>query len=193
MSRRLPVILLLVLLPLWLAASYGARYGFMEDAQWVGICVDEASRWECQVRSSLGLMIHFNVLGFDGIGGSRYRVCATGPGRVVVGRAGAGVRVSGAGVVQHDFGCFCGGDCWVAFGPGFPQRLIDRHRGQARSHRFFSEYRICVRQRSLWERACPRLTMRPVGALKIYPLRTRKLRHNAATINTLTSAQPQAC
>ncbi|MGF6285417.1 hypothetical protein QF010_004066 [Pseudomonas silensiensis] len=25
------------------------------------------------------------------------------------------------------------------------------------------------------------------------PLRTRKLRHNAATINTLTSAQPQAC
>ena len=64
MSRRLPVILLLVLLPLWLAASYGARYGFMEDAQWVGVCVDEASRWECQVRSSLGLMIHFNVLGF---------------------------------------------------------------------------------------------------------------------------------
>ncbi|APV41442.1 hypothetical protein SAMN04490185_2723 [Pseudomonas frederiksbergensis] len=64
MSRRLPVILLLVLLPLWLAASYGARYGFMEDAQWVGICVDEASRWECQVRSSLGLMIHFKVLGF---------------------------------------------------------------------------------------------------------------------------------
>ncbi|MCE6980604.1 hypothetical protein EI534_25165 [Pseudomonas frederiksbergensis] len=25
------------------------------------------------------------------------------------------------------------------------------------------------------------------------PLRTRKLRHNAATINPLTSAQPQAC
>ena len=64
MSRRLPVILLLVLLPLWLAASYGARYGFMEDAQWVGICVDEASRWECQVRSNLGLMIHFKVLGW---------------------------------------------------------------------------------------------------------------------------------
>lgn len=64
MSRRLPVILLLVLLPLWLAASYGARYGFMEDSQWVGICVDEASRWECQVRSSLGLMIHFQVLGW---------------------------------------------------------------------------------------------------------------------------------
>ena len=57
-------------------------------------------------------------LGLRGIGGSRYRVCATGPGRVVVGRAGAGVRVSGAGVVQHDFGCFCGGDCWIASGAG---------------------------------------------------------------------------
>ncbi len=67
MSRRLPVILLLVLLPLWLAASYGARYGFMEDAQWVGICVDEASRRECQIRSSLGLMIHFKVLGWAAV------------------------------------------------------------------------------------------------------------------------------
>ena len=64
MSRRLPVILLLVLLPVWLSASYGARYGFMEDAQWVGICVDEASRWECQIRSNLGLIIHFAVLGW---------------------------------------------------------------------------------------------------------------------------------
>lgn len=67
MSRRLPVVLLLVLLPLWLAASYGARYGFMEDAQWVGICVDEASRWECQVRSNLGLMIHFKILGYGAL------------------------------------------------------------------------------------------------------------------------------
>lgn len=68
MSRRLPVIVLLVLLPLWLAASYAARYGFMEDGQWVGICVDEASRWECLVRSNLGLMIHFRVLGWAAVG-----------------------------------------------------------------------------------------------------------------------------
>lgn len=68
MSRRLPVIVLLVLLPLWLAASYGARYGFMEDGQWVGICVDEASRWECLVRSNLGLMIHFKLLGWAALG-----------------------------------------------------------------------------------------------------------------------------
>lgn len=68
MSRRLPVILLLVLLPLWLAASYGARYGFMEDGKWVGICVDEVSRWECQLRANLGLMIHFKVLGWTALG-----------------------------------------------------------------------------------------------------------------------------
>ncbi|MBU6958495.1 hypothetical protein KRR23_12175 [Pseudomonas sp. CVAP len=63
MSRRLPVIILLIALPLWLAASYGLRYVLMEDAQWVGLCVDEASRWECQARSTLGLMIHFKVMG----------------------------------------------------------------------------------------------------------------------------------
>ncbi|QXI24346.1 hypothetical protein HU724_008705 [Pseudomonas iranensis] len=67
MSRRLPVIVLLVLLPLWLAAGYAARYGFMEDGQWVGICVDEASRWECLVRSNLGLMIHFKVFGWAAV------------------------------------------------------------------------------------------------------------------------------
>ena len=81
MSRRLPVILLLVLLPLWLAASYGARYGFMEDGKWVGICVDEASRWECQLRANLGLLIHFKVLGWAALG------CAL-TGFVVPGRAG---------------------------------------------------------------------------------------------------------
>ncbi|WP_339547366.1 hypothetical protein [Pseudomonas sp. RA_35y_Pfl2_P32] len=64
MSNRLPVILLLIVLPLWLAASYGARYGFMEDAQWVGICVDEANRWQCQLRANLGLLIHFKVMGW---------------------------------------------------------------------------------------------------------------------------------
>ncbi|MBK5539880.1 hypothetical protein JFV28_25770 [Pseudomonas sp. TH05] len=61
---RLPLVVLLIVLPLWLAASYGLRYGFMEDARWVGVCVDEASRWECQARSTLGLWIHFKVMGW---------------------------------------------------------------------------------------------------------------------------------
>ncbi|KTC44156.1 MAG: hypothetical protein ACN6QY_24385 [Pseudomonas sp.] len=70
MSRRFPVIALLLALPLWLAASYGLRYGFMEDARWVGVCMDEASRWECSLRSSLGWMIHFKVLGWSALGAS---------------------------------------------------------------------------------------------------------------------------
>ncbi|MCP6417774.1 hypothetical protein NL482_26810, partial [Klebsiella pneumoniae] len=57
----------LIALPLWLAASYGARYGFMEDGSWVGICAGEAGRWECQLRSNLGLMIHFKVLGWTAL------------------------------------------------------------------------------------------------------------------------------
>lgn len=86
MSRRLPVILLLVVLPLWLAASYGLRYGFMEDARWVGVCVDEAGRWECSLRSSLGWMIHFKVLGWSALGAALL-------GFVVPGRAGRGLAV----------------------------------------------------------------------------------------------------
>jgi hypothetical protein len=86
MSRRLSVILLLVVLPLWLAASYGLRYGFMEDARWVGVCVDEAGRWECQARSSLGLLIHFKVMGWTALATALIAF-------VVPGRAGWGLAV----------------------------------------------------------------------------------------------------
>jgi hypothetical protein len=86
MSRRLPVILLLIVLPLWLAASYGLRYGLMEDAQWVGVCVDEASRWECQARSSLGLLIHFKVMGWTALAAAII-------GFLLPGRAGWGLAV----------------------------------------------------------------------------------------------------
>ena len=86
MSRRLPLILLLVGLPLWLAASYGLRYGFMEDARWVGVCVEAASRWECGLRSSLGWMIHFKVLGWSAVAVALL-------GFVMPGRAGWGLGV----------------------------------------------------------------------------------------------------
>lgn len=62
MSRRFPLIALLVLFALWLAGSYGLRYALMEDAQWVGLCVEDAQRWECQLRAGLGLLIHHRVI-----------------------------------------------------------------------------------------------------------------------------------
>lgn len=60
--RRKPVILLLICLSLWLAACLALRYGFMQDSRWVGACADDPLRWECQVRSVLGLTIHFRIL-----------------------------------------------------------------------------------------------------------------------------------
>ena len=68
MSRSLPVAFLLLFLALWLAASYGVRYGFMEDTQWVGLCTVPDEYWQCQVRSLLGLGIHFQVLAWAGLG-----------------------------------------------------------------------------------------------------------------------------
>ncbi len=68
MSHRLPLIALLLFVPLWLAASYGVRYGFMEDPQWVGICSAQAQVWECQVRSVLGLTIHFRIMAWIALG-----------------------------------------------------------------------------------------------------------------------------
>ncbi len=131
MSRRLPLILLLIALPLWLAASYGARYGFMEDGRWVGICVDEASRWECQLRSNLGLMIHFQVLGWAALITSVLAFFCAGARGVGVGGVGLGVRGAGAGVVQHQICRVCGGDCGVAAGQEASRRLIRPIGGKA--------------------------------------------------------------
>ena len=68
MSQRLPLIALLLFVPLWLAASYGVRYGFMEAPQWVGVCSAQVQVWECQVRSTLGLTIHFRILAWIALG-----------------------------------------------------------------------------------------------------------------------------
>lgn len=61
MPPRSTLILLLGLL-LCLAGSYVLRFALMEDGQWVGVCVEQAQRWECQLRAGLGLLIHFRVL-----------------------------------------------------------------------------------------------------------------------------------
>jgi len=86
MRPRLSLVLLLIALPVWLAASYGLRYGLMEDSQWVGTCVAEAARWECQLRSSLGLLIHFRVLGWVAL-------VLSGVGFFVRGRVGSALAV----------------------------------------------------------------------------------------------------
>ncbi|MCY1287247.1 hypothetical protein D9M70_362350 [compost metagenome] len=39
----------------------------MEDGRWVGLCADGAQRWECQLRSGLGLLIHFRVIAWGAL------------------------------------------------------------------------------------------------------------------------------
>ncbi len=67
MPSRSTLVLVIALL-LVLAASYGLRYALMEDGQWVGLCVEQAQRWECQLRDGLGLLIHFRVFALVGLG-----------------------------------------------------------------------------------------------------------------------------
>jgi len=56
------ILVLLLLIALCFAASYSLRFGLMEDGRWVGLCVEQAARWECQLRDALGLLIHFRVI-----------------------------------------------------------------------------------------------------------------------------------
>ncbi|MFJ4343806.1 hypothetical protein [Pseudomonas sp. NPDC089401] len=80
MSRTLPTALLLMFLAVWLAASYGLRYGLMEDGQWVGLCAVPADHWQCQARALLGLGIHFQVLPWAGLGLALLAQCVAGRG-----------------------------------------------------------------------------------------------------------------
>lgn len=70
MLRRstLSLALLLLALALLFAASYGLRYGLMEDSQWVQACVSDAQRWECQLRAGLGELIHLRILPWAALG-----------------------------------------------------------------------------------------------------------------------------
>lgn len=50
-----------------LAASYGLRYGLMENDRWVGLCSGDAQALVCQARHGLGLLVHFGVLAWSAL------------------------------------------------------------------------------------------------------------------------------
>lgn len=62
MSRYLPLTALLTAAVVCLALSFALRYQLMEGAQWVGQCADAPQQLACQVRASLGWLIHLRVL-----------------------------------------------------------------------------------------------------------------------------------
>jgi hypothetical protein len=61
------LLLLCVALLAALAASYGVRYGLMEDDRWVGLCAGEAQALACQARHGLGLLVYHGVLAWTSI------------------------------------------------------------------------------------------------------------------------------
>jgi len=62
MSRRLPLIMLLVAAALCVAGSYGLRFTLIESDRWLGLCVEAPQRWVCELRAGLGWLIHFRLL-----------------------------------------------------------------------------------------------------------------------------------
>ncbi|MBF8781902.1 hypothetical protein IV505_19525 [Pseudomonas fulva] len=68
MSRWIPLLVLLLALGSCLAASHGVRLGLMEDARWVGRCLQPGGAWQCQARSLLGLAIHYQVIAWAALG-----------------------------------------------------------------------------------------------------------------------------
>lgn len=74
MSRR-SILLVLLLTAAFFALSYGLRFGLMEEGQWVGLCAEQSMRWECQVRATLGLLIHWRVMAWLALGLSLVAFC----------------------------------------------------------------------------------------------------------------------
>ncbi len=56
------ILLPLLLLGAWLATCYGIRFGLMENAHWVEVCDGRNVIAMCEVRSTLGRIIHFRIL-----------------------------------------------------------------------------------------------------------------------------------
>lgn len=62
MPRLSPLWVVSLLVPLWLAASYGLRFALMEDSSWVALCVELPADAGCRLRDLFGLLIHLRVL-----------------------------------------------------------------------------------------------------------------------------------
>jgi hypothetical protein len=62
MSRTTSLLLLLIATALCVAVSVALRYQLMESDHWVAVCVAQPDNIGCQVRATLGWLIHFRVL-----------------------------------------------------------------------------------------------------------------------------------
>jgi hypothetical protein len=67
MSRLFPWFLLALAALLCVAGSYGLRFSLMEADHWVGRCVETPQYWVCELRATLGWLIHTGVLAWSGL------------------------------------------------------------------------------------------------------------------------------
>ena len=56
------VLLPLAVLGIWLGACYYVRFALMENSHWVEVCDGKSAIAMCDVRATLGKVIHFRVL-----------------------------------------------------------------------------------------------------------------------------------
>ena len=68
MPRRLSIVALVIAALVCVMASYALRYLLMEGDQWVGRCVEDPGLLACQVRATLGWMIHLRVIAWAALG-----------------------------------------------------------------------------------------------------------------------------
>ncbi len=67
MARLFPWILLAFAAALCLAGSYGLRFNLMEADLWVGRCVETQDYWACELRATLGWLIHTRTLAWSAL------------------------------------------------------------------------------------------------------------------------------
>lgn len=67
MARLFPWILLALAAALCLAGSYGLRFNLMEADLWVGRCVETPDYWACELRATLGWLIHTRTLAWSAL------------------------------------------------------------------------------------------------------------------------------
>lgn len=67
MARFTPWILLSFAVALCLAGSYGLRFNLMESDHWVGHCAVQPEHWACELRATLGWLIHTRWLAWSAL------------------------------------------------------------------------------------------------------------------------------
>jgi hypothetical protein len=99
MSRRIPLLIGVAVLVLWVVLTYELRYGLMEDVQWVSACVADPGRWQCQLRSNVGMIVYLGYIGQSALAAAVLGFVI--PGRIGKALAVLGLLIGAIGLVLY--------------------------------------------------------------------------------------------